>query len=297
MKSIVVLSGKGGVGKSSISASIAVLLAKEKRIICADCDVDASNLSLLFGHTQEGYESWEPISTNQKAVIDSTKCISCGKCIDICYFNALEIKKSIPEVKTISCEGCGACMLICPEKAISLQDVENAHIGYCITRYGFPIVSAQLMPGSSGSGKVVSKVKEKARSLAISQNTSVDILLIDAAAGIGCPVIASVSGAQHALLVTEPTPSGFSDLKKALSVINHFKIKHGLVINKYDTNEKVTKTIESFADSQSIPILAKIPFDKSFAHAMVNMIPVVDYNPHMKIIFENLKDKIIQEVF
>ncbi len=292
MKSIVVLSGKGGVGKSSISASLAVALSKDKKIVCADCDVDASNLSLLFGLTEKEYAQWVPLSTNQVAIIDKEKCTSCGKCVDSCYFNALKFKDGVPVVSKFGCEGCGVCELVCPAKAITLEDINNANIGHAKTKYGFSVASAQLAPGNSGSGKVVAEVKKKAEEI----EPSADILLVDSAAGIGCPVIASVTGANYAIIVTEPTPSGFSDLKKALAIINHFRVKKGLIINKFDLNQEYTDKISSFAKDNDIKIIKKIPFDKDFVYAMTKMIPLIEYNTLYEDLFQDIKKTVLEEL-
>jgi MinD superfamily P-loop ATPase len=292
MKSIVVLSGKGGVGKSSISASLAVAFSKDKKIVCADCDVDASNLSLLFSLFTNKYVEWNPLSTNQIAIVDEDKCISCGKCIDICYFNALKMVRNIPKINKFGCEGCGACELICPTNAIKLQDIDNANIGYAKTNYCFFIASAQLLPGNSGSGKVVFQVRKKASE--ISKDT--EYMIIDSAAGIGCPVIASVTGNDYAILVSEPTPSGFSDMKKAMDVVNHFRIKHGIIINKFDLNQEYSEKIESFAKDNDIEIINKIPYDKQFVKAMTEMIPIVDFDKKYEPIFEEIKQKVIIEI-
>jgi MinD superfamily P-loop ATPase len=292
MKSIIILSGKGGVGKSSIAASLAVAFCKDKKIVCADCDVDASNLSLLFGLDTEKYAEWNALSTNQTAFIDGEKCIGCGKCVDSCYFNAINIINNKPRVNEFGCEGCGVCELVCPTKAIKLSNINNAFIGYAKTNKGFYISSAQLQPGNSGSGKVVFEVKKKAKQI----EPDADFMLIDAAAGIGCPVIASVTGNDYAVLVTEPTPSGYADMLRALEIVNHFKIKKGIIINKYDLNEEYSGKIEEFAKNNNITIIAKIPFDKAFINAMTEMIPIIDYNKKYNDIFDDIKQLIIKEM-
>jgi MinD superfamily P-loop ATPase len=249
-------------------------------------------LSLLFALSEDKYEEWIPLSTNQIAIVDKEKCISCGQCINTCYFRALEFKNNIPTIDEFGCEGCGACELICPANAIKLKDINNAHIGYAKTKYGFSIASAQLEPGNSGSGKVVAEVKKKAKEI----NLEADMLIIDSSAGIGCPVIASVTGNDYAIIVTEPTPSGFSDLKKALKVVDHFKIKKGIIINKFDLNNEFTEKICSFAEENQIKILKKIPFDKEFVHAMTKMIPIIDYQKKYEVLFDDIKNKVITEV-
>ncbi len=292
MKSIIILSGKGGVGKSSIAASLAVSFSKTNKIVCADCDVDASNLSLLFGINTGKYLEWKPISTNQVAVIDKEKCISCGKCIDSCYFNALSLIDDKPKINDFGCEGCGACEIVCPSKAISLVNIDNAFIGYAKATNGFFIASAQLLAGNSGSGKVVFEVKKKAKQI----EPNADLMIIDAAAGIGCPVIASVTGNDYAVLVTEPTPSGYSDMLRALDIVDHFKIKKGIVINKYDLNKDFSENIEAFAKEKNIRIIAKIPFDKAFVKAMTEMVPIIEYDAKYEILFEEVKKSIIEEI-
>lgn len=290
MKTITILSGKGGVGKSSVTASLAVTLSKHKKIICADCDVDASNLSLVFG--AEKYEEWEDLSTNEKAVFDLKKCNSCKRCFDECYFNAIDWINNKPSLKEFSCEGCGACEIVCPQKAVVLESVKNAKLGYAKTKYGFSVVSAQLNAGEFGSGKIVSEVKKKAKDI----GKDSEILLVDSAAGIGCPVIASVTGSDYAIIVTEPTPSGFSDMKRAIEIVNHFRIPYGVVINKYDINLRYTKKIESFAEGQNAEILAKIVYDKTFVEALVNLVPIVTYNNKFESVFNNIVNKLMEKV-
>jgi len=290
MKSIVILSGKGGVGKSSIAASLAVAFSKTKKIICVDCDVDASNLSLVLG--VEKYKEWNSISTNQKVEFDIGKCNSCKKCIDFCHFNAIDWINDKPKLKEFSCEGCGLCRLVCPEKAIYDISIKNAKLGYAKTKYGFNVVSAQLGISQSGSGKVVSEVRKKAISLA----DDAEFLLIDSSAGIGCPVIASVTGCDYAIIVTEPTPSGFSDMKKAIDIVNHFRIPYGIIINKFDINTEYTSNIEMFVNEQDVKILAKLAYDKKFVESLVHLTPIVSYDKKFESIFDDIVNKLLKVI-
>ena len=292
MKTITILSGKGGVGKSSIVASLAITLSKNKKIICADCDVDASNLGLVFGIKESDYEEWVELSTAQKVEFDYNKCNSCKKCVSNCYFNAIDFKNNKPLLKKFSCEGCGACEIVCPTSAIKLVDVINAKIGYAETKYKFKIVSAQLEMGESGSGKVVAEVKKKARKIAY----DADIMLVDSAAGIGCPVIASVTGSDYCILVAEPTPSSFFDLEKAYKIVKHFNIPVGIVINKFDINIEYCDKIKQFAKENKIIILETLSYDKNFVKALVNMTPVVEIDNKQKRLFDNISDKLLGEL-
>jgi MinD superfamily P-loop ATPase len=288
MKRITILSGKGGVGKSSITASLAIALSKKYKIVLADCDVDAPNLALVFGKDEKDFLQWQNISTNQKAVFDLDKCISCQKCYDTCYFKAIDWRDDKPHLKEFSCEGCGMAEVVCPVGAIKLEDVKNAKIGYVESDYGFKIVSSQLKIGESGSGKLVTAVKNKAEKM----SKDCEIILVDSAAGVGCPVIASVSGSDLCVLVVEPTPSSFCDMKKALEITKHFNIKSGIIINKYNLDEKNYKKIEEFAKSENIPVIEKIPYDKSFVKALVKMTPVVKINEKINKIFNHIASRL-----
>ncbi|MFO7710913.1 MAG: ATP-binding protein [Candidatus Woesearchaeota archaeon] len=263
---IVVLSGKGGVGKSSITASLAVLLSRSKKVVCADCDVDASNLPLVLGSSVD--ETY-PIKASRKAVV-SDACTGCKKCFEACYFNAIEWDGK--PVITGKCEGCGTCAVVCPAKAITLESFENAIL--TIGSDGIDIVAAQLKIGESGSGKIVNIVKETA------EKRQHDILLIDAAAGVGCPVIASVKGADKAILVVEPTPTSFADMQRANNLLDHFNISRMIVINKSDIGE--TKDIYQFAKENNIPVVAELPYDKRFVQALVNLNPAVLEFPELE---------------
>ncbi|MBW2981545.1 ATP-binding protein [Candidatus Woesearchaeota archaeon] len=288
MKTITVLSGKGGVGKSSITASLAVAMSRKKKIISADCDVDASNLALVLG--AEKHEEWKPISTNQKAKFDLKKCNSCKKCFNSCFFNAIEWINNKPRLKEFSCEGCGLCKMICPAGAITEIDINNAKLGYSKTKYGFIVVSAQLNIGESGSGKIVSEVKNKAGKL----TGDADFMIVDSAAGIGCPVIASVTGSDYAVIVVEPTPSSFSDMQRAMEIVDHFRIPIGIIINKFDINPGYSRKIESFSKKNDKEILTKIPYDKKFVDALVNLTPIIVYDEKFKSIFDTVAEKLIK---
>lgn len=257
MKSILFLSGKGGTGKTSLAGAFA-FLAKDK--ILADCDVDAANLHLLLDPkiTTEG-----EFEGSKEALKDDAKCISCGKCREVCRFQAIDEDFSIDPYL---CEGCGACVHVCPVEAITLSPRVSGHWYTAGSRLG-PLASAELYPGEETSGKLVMLVKQKAYELGKEKNAK--LLLIDGAPGIGCPVIASASGANLVILVTEPSLSGLHDLKRILGVVRHFGIPAYLVINKADINEKVSKKIEAFAAEEQLPLLGRIPYDRKVTEMMI----------------------------
>ncbi len=286
MKTITILSGKGGVGKSSITASLAVLLAEKEKIVAVDCDVDAPNLALILG--VEKFDKEEVISTNEKAFVNE-RAKDCKEIVNVCTFSAISWnrKKGLPEINKYLCEGCGACQLLCPQ-GIELKKVENAIIGEAKTDYGFSLISGQLKMGESGSGKVVDAIKRKANKF------DAEIMIADSSAGIGCPVIASIRDSDFVLAVTEPTPSALSDLKRSLQVVEHFRVPYGIVINKFDLNRKFSKKIEEFAKQNNIPFLGRIPYDKKFVEALVNLQPVIKQDEKFKPIFKKILNKIIK---
>jgi MinD superfamily P-loop ATPase len=264
MKEVVVLSGKGGTGKTSIVGSFAAL-ANSKIIV--DCDVDAADLHLLLKPIiLNENEFW----SGQVAVIDREKCTQCGLCQELCRFNAI---KDL-QVGSTSCEGCGLCFHICPSKAITMKANLAGHWFISDTRYG-TMVHAKLGIAQENSGKLVALVRQQARQLAEKQE--VEYVISDGPPGIGCPVISSLSGAHLALLVTEPTLSGIHDLERVLDVCHHFGIPALVCINKYDVNEENSRQIENFCLDQGVEVTAKVPFDNVVTEAIVHGLPVVEY--------------------
>jgi MinD superfamily P-loop ATPase len=276
-----VLSGKGGVGKTSVASSLASLLSRDRSVVAVDCDVDAPNLGLFFGLTGDDFEK-ESVSVMERAFLVPEKCTQCGRCVDACAFSAIEPG---PEFNRFLCEGCGACQLVCPSGAIELRPVESGWVG--VARGDFPVVGGQLKMGESGSGKMVDLIKRKADGL------EHDVMVVDSAAGIGCPVIASVRGCDYVVAVTEPTPSGLSDLKRAMEVVRHFNIEAGLVVNKADLNPQALGEIREYAAGSGLPVLAEIPYDRAFVEAAVELRPPVVYKPELECMFA----KIVRKVF
>jgi MinD superfamily P-loop ATPase len=265
MKELVVLSGKGGTGKTSFVGSFAAL-AKNKVLV--DCDVDAADLHLILKPTeQQKEEFW----SGQVAVVDREECTECGLCQEVCRFNAINDFA----VDTVSCEGCGFCYHVCPVKAITMKEQMAGHWFISKTRYG-PLVHARLGIAQENSGKLVAIVRRKAKEIA--QEQKLDYTIADGPPGIGCPVTSSLSGANSALLVTEPTLSGMHDLERIISVCRHFGVPPLVCINKYDLNEENSRQIESYCLSQGIEVISKIPFDNAFTEAIVHALPVVEYS-------------------
>jgi len=265
VKEIVVLSGKGGTGKTTMVASFAAL-AKDK--VMVDCDVDAADLHLLLQPTMgEPREFW----SGQHAVIDEEKCTRCGLCEDVCRFAAI---KSL-HIDHLACEGCRFCYHVCAEGAITMQEKLAGYWFISDTRYG-PLIHAKLGVAQESSGKLVAQVRQKARLLA--EERGLDLILSDGPPGIGCPVISSLSGANLALIVTEPTLSAMHDLDRIMSVCRQFGVPALVFINKYDINEENTSQIETYCTSNGVDVISKIPFDNVVTEALVRGLPLVEYS-------------------
>jgi MinD superfamily P-loop ATPase len=264
MKEIVVLSGKGGTGKTTIVASFAAL-AKNK-VLC-DCDVDAADLHLLL---KPKIKETHEFRSGQTAVIDENRCTRCCLCEEVCRFEAI---KGL-EVDATACEGCGFCAQVCPENAITMEENLAGHWYIAETKYG-PLVHARLGIAQENSGKLVNVVRQNARS--IGQKEGLEYIITDGPPGIGCPVISSLSGADLALLVTEPTLSGIHDLERVVGVCRHFGVLALVCINKYDINEENTRIIEKSCQNQGIEVISKIPYEPKVSESIAEGVPLVEY--------------------
>lgn len=269
-KEITILSGKGGTGKTSVTASLAVLA---KNAVFTDCDVDAPDLHMLL---KPKIIERQEFKASRVAVIDSEICVQCKKCEEYCRFGAITDQVIDP----ILCEGCGVCVYVCPLAAIKLEKRVSGQAFISKTKYGL-MSHALLNPGEENSGKLVSLVRKNAKKIA--EKEKCDLIINDGPPGIGCPVIASVGGVDLGVIVVEPTLSGIHDMKRALNLLEHFKIPALVCINKYDLNENNTSNIFDFCESNNVKVVGKLPFDPIVTKAMVAGKPVIEYAPDSKI--------------
>jgi len=271
VKQLTVLSGKGGTGKTSITACFAVLA---QNAVVADCDVDAPDLHLLL-HPQV-IEKQEFVGS-KIAIIDETKCVKCGLCREKCNFDAITSKL---EVDAIACEGCGVCEMVCPVSAITLSPRVSGNAFISKTQYGF-MSHALLDPGESNSGKLVTLVRQNAKIVA--EKEKCDLIVIDGSPGIGCPVIASITGADASLVVTEPTLSGIHDLERVLELLEHFNVAPFVCVNMYNINTDNTNNILASCEKKGIEVVGLIPFSPDVTKAMVNGKTILEYSPESSI--------------
>ncbi|MFH1314320.1 MAG: ATP-binding protein [Candidatus Eisenbacteria bacterium] len=270
---IVVVSGKGGTGKTVLASSLAALIDD---LVVADCDVDAPDMHLLLEPTIVRHEVF---SGSKVASIDPDTCISCATCAEVCRFGAVneEIsgKARAYSIDGLACEGCGVCAWNCPSGAIDLGDAPTGNWYVSRTRFG-KMIHARLGVAQETSGKLVTVVRREARCTAIADRTT--FVLIDGPPGIGCPVIASIAGADLAVIVTEPTLSGLHDLKRILGLTKHFELRTAVVINKYDLNSEMCTQIQGFLEEQKIPLAGKIRFDGQVNKAIAAGKTIVEYS-------------------
>ena len=283
MKQITVISGKGGTGKTTITACLAKLA---KNFVIADCDVDAADLHLLLDRkVREKHDFF-----SGKGYSINNKCISCGKCRELCRYSAIDEKYNIDP---IACDGCGACYFVCPVKAISVKDnLAGEYYISSINNEATPFIHANLHIAEDNSGKLVAQVRKEARKTA--ETISAQHIIIDGPPGIGCPVNAAIVGIDLALIVTEPTLSGIHDLERIIKVTGHFKVRSKVVVNKSDINLKNTKKIIKICSDNNLECIAQIPYDKAVIESLIEGKTMIEKFPEHNISLE-IK-KIWQEI-
>lgn len=272
-RQLVILSGKGGTGKTTVTAALAHLASQQCAISIADADVDAANLELVLDVEQVASHEFQ---SGLLAEIDPELCISCGQCYEGCRYEAIVPGDvGIPyRVDQTACEGCAACSYRCPVEAITMLEPPSGLWYESATGFG-PLFHAHLFAGGENSGKLVTLVKQQARLRALDEQRA--LVLVDGPPGIGCPVISALSGADLALMVVEPTLSGAHDLGRVLDLARHFDVPAAAVINKADLSAARTAEIEAFCRDQGVPLVGKIPYDTVVTEAMVQGVPVTAY--------------------
>jgi len=268
MVEITILSGKGGTGKTTLTAALAHLA--QGQVIC-DLDVDAPDLHLLL-HPEHLRE--EKFISGHEAVVEPELCQGCGVCQEVCRFKAVVLEGGLARIDPLACEGCKVCVSLCPEGAIAFPERDCGRWYLSRTRFG-PLVHAQLFPGQENSGLLVSVLRRQARELA--SEKGLELILSDGPPGIGCPVISSLTGTDLAVLVTEPTPSGRHDLERILDLSDHFKVPAGVIINKADLNPDQAESIREMARARGLPVLAELPHDLAMTEAMIRGMAITEY--------------------
>lgn len=267
MKEIVVISGKGGTGKTSIASS---LFALSQNSVAADCDVDAADLFIVLD--PEILETTDFYS-GKIAVINKSKCTECGLCKELCRFDSISIRSGKHYIDETECEGCKVCVEFCPEKTIDFVDRNCGQWFISNTRFG-PFVHAKLGVGAENSGRLVSLVRNEAKKIALKNKA--DLIIVDGPPGIGCAVIASVTGADAVLIVTEPSLAGFHDLKRVMSLTKHFKIKTAVIINRWDINKEIADDIEKYCGKEGAFVAGRVSYSSDITRAQIMRKTVVE---------------------
>ncbi|MCD6432989.1 MAG: ATP-binding protein [Sulfurimonas sp.] len=276
MREVVVISGKGGTGKTSLSAAFAYL--EGSNALVSDCDVDAANMHLLL---DANFNNQQDFFSGEIAVIDENLCTNCGICFDACRFDAITPDDDFHIVDPISCEGCHYCFRVCPHDAITMPTQKAGDIFTSDIKNNTQMVHAKLGFAAENSGKLVAKVKQEAKILAL--RTDKEFVITDGSPGIGCPVISSLSGASLVVLVTEATVSGLHDLQRVQKLVKTFNLEAVCIINKYDLNLNMTREIENYLKEEDIKVVAKLPYDDTFTKALAKAQPIVEYDENSEL--------------
>ena len=266
---IAVISGKGGTGKSSISSAF---VSVAKSAVVVDCDVDASNLYLLFSPL---CKEEEVFVSGSHAVVNNDKCTNCNTCIDLCRFDAISKVDGKIRISESACDGCYLCSRVCPVQAIKMIPADKSRMYAGTFRYG-DMVYGRLAPGEENSGKMVNLLREKAKKYV--EDYGYDTVILDGPPGIGCPVISTITGVDKVVVVTEPTISGFLDMKRVIEVVCRFSVQMSVIVNKYDLNPSICEQIDKWCEEMEIPVVAHLPFDAQIVEAMIAGKTIIEYN-------------------
>jgi len=271
---IAIISGKGGTGKSIISAAFATLT---ENVVLADCDVDAANLYLLFNPSHDEEKVY---NGGHKAVIDYNKCNGCGQCINFCRFDSITNLNDKIIISETSCDGCFLCSRICQENAINMIQNDKSRMFYGTFRNG-KMVYGRLAPGEENSGKLVNMVREKAKETA--KENQIKTIILDGPPGIGCPVISTITGVDRVVIVTEPSISGFHDMIRTVEIVKKFNLNPWLIVNKFNLNNEMSLQIKNWCKKHEISVAGYLPFTSKIVNAMIEQKSIIEYDKNSEI--------------